>query len=204
MKCFQLQISPRETASPSAGQEILHLLQNINISCPVQKSPPMDLIQSKMNPLLTLIPISLTHWLPIMELRYTPCGSPIPYRVTSYLEVSHYTPISCAKRLNDFRGLICSHASIFQNFSSVSTILFECFFMSHTEPVACHFSQAWIHTTLWELESQDIYDETYGYIFCKFFFPCKSFDNKHTPFNSELHFSINVDRLSTSLTKPDY
>jgi hypothetical protein len=31
------------------------------------------------------------------------------------------------------------------------------------------FSQAWIHTTLWELASQDIYDETYGYIICKFF-----------------------------------
>jgi hypothetical protein len=54
-------------------------------------------------------------------------------------------------------------------------------------------------TTLWELASQYIYDETYGYVF-----PCKSFDNKHTLFNSELHFSINVDRLSTPLTKTDY
>jgi hypothetical protein len=65
------------------------------------------------------------------------------------------------------------------------------------------FSLAWIHTTLWELVSQDIYDETYGYNFCKFF-PCKNFDNKHTLFNSEPHFSINVDRLLTPLTKTDY
>jgi hypothetical protein len=39
------------------------------------------------------------------------------------------------------------------------------------------FSQAWIHTPLRELASQDIYDETYEYIFCEFL-PCKSFDNK--------------------------
>jgi hypothetical protein len=37
------------------------------------------------------------------------------------------------------------------------------------------FSQAWIHTTLWELASQDIYDETYGYIFYKFFSPLQKF-----------------------------
>jgi hypothetical protein len=34
--------------------------------------------------------------------------------------------------------------------------------------------------------------------------PCKGFKNKHTQFNSELHFSINDDRLSTHLTKTDY
>jgi hypothetical protein len=50
--------------------------------------------------------------------------------------------------------------------------------------------------------SQDIYDENYGYIFCKFF-SLKTFDNKHMLFNSELHFSINVNRLSTPLTKTD-
>jgi hypothetical protein len=49
------------------------------------------------------------------------------------------TPVSCAKHLNDFRGVICSRASVYQNFSSVSTILFDCFFMSHTEPVAHQF-----------------------------------------------------------------
>jgi hypothetical protein len=65
------------------------------------------------------------------------------------------------------------------------------------------FSQAWIHITLWELVSQDIHDETYGYIFCKFF-PCNSFDNKHMLFSSELHFSINIDCLSTPLTQTDY
>jgi hypothetical protein len=32
-------------------------------------------------------------------------------------------------------------------------------------------------------------------------FPCKSFDNKHTLFNSELHFSINFDCPLTPLTK---
>jgi hypothetical protein len=31
------------------------------------------------------------------------------------------TPVSCAKRLNDYRGLICSRASISRTFSSVST-----------------------------------------------------------------------------------
>jgi hypothetical protein len=34
--------------------------------------------------------------------------------------------------------------------------------------------------------------------------PCKSFDNKHTLFNSEIHFSTNVDGLSTPLTKTHY
>jgi hypothetical protein len=34
--------------------------------------------------------------------------------------------------------------------------------------ITCHFSQAWIHMTSWELASQDIYDKTCGYIFCKF------------------------------------
>jgi hypothetical protein len=38
--------------------------------------------------------------------------------------------------------------------------------------------------TLWELASQDIYDETYGYIFCKFFLR-KRFDNKHALFNTQ-------------------
>jgi hypothetical protein len=32
-----------------------------------------------------------------------------------------------------------------------------------------------------------------------FFFPCKSFENKHTLFNSELHFSTNIFRLWTPL-----
>jgi hypothetical protein len=32
-------------------------------------------------------------------------------------------------------------------------------------------------------------------------FPCRSLKNRHTLFNSALHFSINVDRLSTPLTK---
>jgi hypothetical protein len=31
------------------------------------------------------------------------------------------TPVSCAERLNDFRGLICSRASISRTFSSDST-----------------------------------------------------------------------------------
>jgi hypothetical protein len=33
------------------------------------------------------------------------------------------------------------------------------------------------------------------------FFPCNSFDNKDTLFNGELHFSINVARLSTPLKR---
>jgi hypothetical protein len=45
---------------------------------------------------------------------------------------------SCWKHVNDFQGLICSLASISWTFSSLSTILFGCFFMSHTEPVCMH------------------------------------------------------------------
>jgi hypothetical protein len=75
--------------------------------------------------------------------------------VMRYLNVATFMYISLNKRLNDFRGQICSLASVSPTFSSVSTVLFDCFFMSHT--------------TLWELASQDIYDGTYGYIFCKFF-----------------------------------
>jgi hypothetical protein len=65
------------------------------------------------------------------------------------------------------------------------------------------FLQAWIHTTLWELASQDIYDKTYGYISVSFFLAEVS-TMEHTLFNSELDFSINVDRLLTSLAKTDY
>jgi hypothetical protein len=108
------------------------------------------------------------------------------------------TPVSCAKRLNDFRGLICSRASISRTFSSVSTILFDCL-----DLWPATFSQTWIHRTLLELASQDIHDETLD-IFSVSFFPCRSFGNKHTPFNSELQFSINIDRLSTPLTQTDY
>jgi hypothetical protein len=66
--------------------------------------------------------------------------------------------------------------------------------MSQTEPVARHFSQAYIHMTLWELARLDIYDKTFEYTFCKFF-PCVRFDNEHTLFNSELHFNRNVHCL---------
>jgi hypothetical protein len=111
------------------------------------------------------------------------------------------TPVSCAKRLNDFRGLICSRASISRTFSSVSTILFDCFFMSQTEPLARHFFTS--------LESHDFVGTgESGYLrqnlrmhFLKFFL---SFNNKHTLFNSELHLSINFDRPSTPLTMTDY
>jgi hypothetical protein len=37
------------------------------------------------------------------------------------------------------RGLICSHALISRTFSSLSTVLFDNFFMSHTETVTHHF-----------------------------------------------------------------
>jgi hypothetical protein len=49
------------------------------------------------------------------------------------------TPVFYAKRRNDFRGLICSRASISRTASSVSTIFFDCFFMSYPEPVAHQF-----------------------------------------------------------------
>jgi hypothetical protein len=71
------------------------------------------------------------------------------------------TPVPCAKRLNDFRGLICSRASISRTFSSVSTVLFDCFLCHTLNLWPATFSQAWIHTSLWELASEDIYDETY-------------------------------------------
>jgi hypothetical protein len=48
------------------------------------------------------------------------------------------TPVSCAQRLNDFRGPTFSRARISRTFSSVITFLFDCLFMSQTEPVACH------------------------------------------------------------------
>jgi hypothetical protein len=48
----------------------------------------------------------------------------------------------------DFRRLVCSHALISRTFSSVSAVLFDCFFMSHTEPVACHFFTSLDNTRL--------------------------------------------------------
>jgi hypothetical protein len=111
------------------------------------------------------------------------------------------TPVSCAKRLNDFRGLVYSRGSNIP----------KLFFSQHNalRLLLCHtlnllpatFSQAWIQTTLWELASQNIYDETYGYIFRNSLF-LQNFGK--ILFNSELHFSINVDSLSTPLTKTDY
>jgi hypothetical protein len=103
--------------------------------------------------------------------------------------------VSHAKCLNSFWGLICIRASISLSFSSVRTVLFDCFCMWHTEPVARHFFtwysgnwQARIFTThLTNTSSLSL-------------FPCKSF----TLFIRELHFSINVDCLSTPLTDPDY
>jgi hypothetical protein len=109
---------------------------------------------------------------------------------------------------------ICFHShKIFKNWSVVVPQYPEPFLQSaESSSIAslCHtlnpwpttFSQAWIHMSLWELLSQGIYDETYGYIFCKFF-PCKSFHNKHTLFNNELQFSTNIDRLLTPLTQTD-
>jgi hypothetical protein len=48
-------------------------------------------------------------------------------------------PVSCARHLNDFRGLISSHSSISWTLLSASKMLFHCFFMSRTEPVARNF-----------------------------------------------------------------
>jgi hypothetical protein len=79
------------------------------------------------------------------------------------------TPVSCAKRLNDFRGLIYSLASNIPNLfiSQHNPLQLLLYVTLNLWPAT--FSQAWIHMTLWELVSQDNYDETYRYIFCKFF-----------------------------------
>jgi hypothetical protein len=113
------------------------------------------------------------------------------------------TPVSCAKLLNDFRGLIFSPASVSRTFSSVSTTLFDCFFMSHTERLARHFFTCWDTHDCgnWRVR---IFTTKLTDTLSVSFFPCKRFDNKHTLFNSEFHFSINDDRLPTTLTKTDY
>jgi hypothetical protein len=104
------------------------------------------------------------------------------------------TPVSCAKRLNDFRGLTCSreYPEPFLHLAHFSSIASSCHKLN---PWPVTFSQAYIHMTLWELVRLDIYDEIFEHTFCKFFSLCVSFDNEHTLFNSELYFNRNVHCL---------
>jgi hypothetical protein len=80
--------------------------------------------------------------------------------------------------LRVFRGLICSRASISRPFlrSAQSSSIATLHDTLNLWPTT--FLQACVHMALWGLASQDIYNKTCGYIFCKFF-PCKGFDNKH-------------------------
>jgi hypothetical protein len=87
------------------------------------------------------------------------------------------TPTSCAKRLNNFRGLILvmsQYPELLLQSAQSSSIASLCPTLN-LWPTA--FSQIEIQTTLRESASQDIYNETYGYIFCNVI-PRKSVDNR--------------------------
>jgi hypothetical protein len=73
--------------------------------------------------------------------------------------------------------------------------------LSHTEPLVPHYTTLDTHDFVGTGESKYI-RRNLRIHFVYVFFVCKSFDNRHTLFNSELHFSIsvNVYRLKQRLT----
>jgi hypothetical protein len=108
---------------------------------------------------------TIIHWKKqgISPNRATVTWSEFWTRYFSDTNLEHY---SSASILGTLKTLFhCCRAS-FQQSAQSSSVASLC----HTLNLwPATFSQAWLHMTVWELASQDIYDETYGYIFCKFF-----------------------------------